>query len=66
MFPLLGERIRVRVRVRGYNKFSFDTLRLAAGLFISSFVSGPSGNLFKAGSYNTLFGVSTIIITTSS
>jgi len=30
MFPLPGE----RVRVRGLNKISFDTLQLAAGRFI--------------------------------
>jgi hypothetical protein len=33
MFPLPGE----RVRVRGLNKISFDTLQLAAGRFINIF-----------------------------
>jgi hypothetical protein len=32
MFPLLGE----RVRVRGKNKISFDTLQLVAGRFIDT------------------------------
>jgi hypothetical protein len=50
MFPLLGE----RVRVRGYNKFSFDTLRLAAGLFIKDyclFSKGTCKSRYQNGIY---------------
>jgi hypothetical protein len=43
MFPLPGE----RVRVRGLNKISFDTLQLAAGRFISLIFRSSKTKTFK-------------------